>query len=79
MMFWIAVVMSAFYLAVLYVVIASQTATDQPWPETFKQSALYLGIIQGWSSAWLENSSSKVVVDEQSLSETKSRPLGKAY
>jgi hypothetical protein len=45
--FWIAVGMSAFYFAVLYVVIASQAGSSQPWPETFKQSALYLGIIQG--------------------------------
>jgi hypothetical protein len=45
--FWIAVGMSAFYLAVLYVVVALQAGTDQPWPETFKQSALYLGIVQG--------------------------------
>src|SRR5215469_16682766 len=40
--FWIAIGMSAFYLAVLYVVVATQATTTQPWPETFKQSALYL-------------------------------------
>jgi hypothetical protein len=45
--FWIAMGMSAFYLVVLYLVVALQAGSSAPWPETFKQSALYLGIIQG--------------------------------
>ena len=45
--FWAAIGMSAFYFIVLYLVIGLQGATQQPWPETFKQSALFLGIIQG--------------------------------
>jgi hypothetical protein len=45
--FWAAVGMSMFYVAVLYLVIGMQATSALPWPETFKQSALYLGLIQG--------------------------------
>lgn len=45
--FWAAISMSAFYFVVLYLVVALQAGSPQPWPETFKQSALFLGIIQG--------------------------------
>ena len=45
--FWAAIGMSAFYFIVLYLVVGLQGTTQQPWPETFKQSALFLGIIQG--------------------------------
>jgi cellobiose-specific phosphotransferase system component IIC len=45
--FWAAVVLSAFYVVLLYVVVGNQAASSQPWSEQFKQSALFLGIIQG--------------------------------
>jgi hypothetical protein len=45
--FWVAVGMSVFYFVVLYLVVSVQASSQQPWPETFKQSALFLGIIQG--------------------------------
>src|SRR5262245_4119054 len=45
--FWAAVGMSMFYLTVLYLVIGMQATSALPWPETFKQSALYLGLMQG--------------------------------
>jgi hypothetical protein len=45
--FWLAIGMSLFYFAVLYLVVSAQASSQQPWPETFKQSALFLGIIQG--------------------------------
>jgi hypothetical protein len=47
MVFWIAVVLSLFYIALLYVVIGMQTWSSMPWQEQFKQSALFLGVIQG--------------------------------
>jgi hypothetical protein len=45
--FWIAVAMSVFYIVLLYVVIGKQPTSPLPWQEQFKQSALFLGIIQG--------------------------------
>jgi ABC-type transport system involved in cytochrome c biogenesis permease subunit len=45
--FWIAVSMSIFYIVLLYVVIGKQPTSSVPWQEQFKQSALFLGIIQG--------------------------------
>jgi len=45
--FWVAVAMSIFYIVLLYVVIGKQPTSPLPWQEQFKQSALFLGIIQG--------------------------------
>lgn len=45
--FWIAVAMSIFYIVLLYIVIGKQPTSPLPWQEQFKQSALFLGIIQG--------------------------------
>jgi len=45
--FWVAVAMSAFYIVLLYVVIGKQPTSPLPWQDQFKQSALFLGIIQG--------------------------------
>jgi len=45
--FWVAVAMSVFYILLLYVVIGKQPTSALPWQEQFKQSALFLGIIQG--------------------------------
>jgi hypothetical protein len=47
MVFWIAVFLSIFYVALLYVVIGSQPWSTLTWQEQFKQSALFLGVIQG--------------------------------
>lgn len=46
MVFWVAVVLSIFYLTLLYLVIASQVGSSQPLSQ-LKDSALYLGLIQG--------------------------------
>jgi len=46
LVFWIAVLLSAFYIAILYVVIGMQARSQLPWQEQFKQSALFLGILQ---------------------------------
>jgi hypothetical protein len=45
--FWIAVSIPIFYIVLLYVVIGKQPTSSVPWQEQFKQSALFLGIIQG--------------------------------
>jgi hypothetical protein len=45
--FWVALILSIFYLGVLYLVVATQATSNVPWGEVFKQSALYLGLIQG--------------------------------
>jgi hypothetical protein len=45
--FWLAAALSAFYVALLYFVIGMQTWSQLPWQEVFKQSALFLGILQG--------------------------------
>ncbi len=45
--FWVAAVLSAFYLIMLYVVIGMQARSALSWQELFKQSALFLGILQG--------------------------------
>src|SRR5262245_24485063 len=45
--FWAAIGMSVLYLVILYLVVALQAGSQLPWPETFKQSALFLGLIQG--------------------------------
>lgn len=45
--FWIAAAMSIFYIVLLYVVIGKQPTSPLPWQEQFRQSALFLGIIQG--------------------------------
>jgi len=47
MVFWIAVALSVFYIALLYVVIGQQPLSPVPWQEQFKQSALFLGVFQG--------------------------------
>jgi hypothetical protein len=47
MVFWIAVVLSVFYIAFLYMVVGIQAFSTQSWSEVFKQSALFLGILQG--------------------------------
>jgi hypothetical protein len=44
--FWGAAVLSLLYLAALYYVVASQAWLDQDWGEVFKQSALFLSLIQ---------------------------------
>jgi hypothetical protein len=44
--FWGAVVLSLLYIAALYYVVASQAWLDQDWSEVFKQSALFLSLIQ---------------------------------
>lgn len=46
MVFWVAAVLSAFYLALLYMVVGSQTGASQPLAQ-LKDSALFLGILQG--------------------------------
>jgi hypothetical protein len=43
--FWVAVVLSLFYLGLLYLVVASQFGAAQP-VEQLKDSGLFLGIIQ---------------------------------
>jgi cation transport ATPase len=46
MVFWAAVALSVVYIALIYLVIGHQTASAQPWSEEFKESALFLGVIQ---------------------------------
>jgi hypothetical protein len=45
--FWVAAALSVFYVALLYVVIGKQPWSSLAWQEQFKQSALFLAIIQG--------------------------------
>jgi hypothetical protein len=45
--FWIAVAISVFYIVLLYVVIGKQPFSPLAWQDQFKQSALFLGVIQG--------------------------------
>jgi hypothetical protein len=47
MVLWIAVALSAFYIVLLYIVIGKQPWSPLPWQEQFKQSALFLTILQG--------------------------------
>jgi hypothetical protein len=46
MVFWVAVILSIFYVALLYLVIGSQAGSEQPLSQ-LKDSALFLGILQG--------------------------------
>jgi hypothetical protein len=46
MTFWVSVMLSVFYLALLYLVVGSQVGSMQPLSQ-LKDSALFLGILQG--------------------------------
>lgn len=44
--FWVAVILSVFYLGLLYLIVADQFGASNPL-DMLKQSALFLGIVQG--------------------------------
>ena len=46
MIFWVAIVLSIFYVVLLYVVIANLVGSLQPLAQ-LKDSALFLGVLQG--------------------------------
>ena len=45
--FWIAAALSVFYFVLIYVVIGKQAGTSGSLGDHFKDSALFLGVIQG--------------------------------
>ncbi len=46
MLFWVAAALSLFYIGLLYVVVGKQVFTTLTYQEYFKQTALFLGLIQ---------------------------------
>ena len=50
---WGALVVSAFYLLILYMVLGVQAVTDQRWQTIFEQSGLFLGLLNALVVGWL--------------------------
>jgi hypothetical protein len=50
---WGAMVLSGFYLVVLYLILGVQALSTRPWQTIFEQSALFLGLLNALVVGWL--------------------------